>query len=277
MCGPGRYRRKARADHEPIEPLLARCRLTRTPTEEVPATRLMADGLVGSWGAGGPRGSGVRQVTRGSPSTPAPRPGDGEFPDASARPGAVRSRPELVTADGGGLDEGCLIERAQRGSTEAFEVLVHRYRDRVYRVAFRLVGDRCTAEDVAQDALVAAWRALPDFRREAAFATWLHAIVLNRARNELTRTHPTGPLPAELPTAPTQQPADVVQSSFRDRALRAAIRDLPFELRAPLVLRQFEGCSYEEAAAILGVSVSTVRGRIARARRALLISMRDWR
>ena len=62
-----------------------------------------------------------------------------------------------------------------------------------------------------------------------------------------------------------------------DRALRAAIRDLPFDLRAPLVLRQFEGCSYEQAAEILGISVSTVRGRIARARRTLLTSMREWR
>jgi RNA polymerase sigma-70 factor, ECF subfamily len=219
----------------------------------------------------------VRQVTRGSPSTPTPQPGDGEFPAGSARPGAVRSWPEPVTGGGGGLEDDCLIERAQRGSTEAFEVLVRRYCDRVYRVAFRLVGDRYTAEDIAQDALVAAWRALPEFRRDAAFATWLHSIVLNRARNHLTRTRPTGPLPAELPTPSTQQPPDVVQSSFRDCALRAAIRDLPFDLRAPLVLRQFEGCSYEQAAEILGVSVSTVRGRIARARRTLLISMREWR
>ena len=189
----------------------------------------------------------------------------------------MRSRLDPVTPDGGGLDDSYLIERAQRGSTEAFEVLVRRYRDRAYRVAFRLVGDRYAAEDIAQDALVAAWQALPEFRQEAAFGTWLHSIVLNRARNQLTRTRPTGPLPAELPAAPTQQPANVVQSSVRDHALRAAIRDLPFDLRAPLVLRQFEGCSYEQAAVILGVSVATVRGRIARARRALLTSMRDWR
>jgi RNA polymerase sigma-70 factor (ECF subfamily) len=224
-----------------------------------------------------PIGSGVRQVPPGSPSTPTPGPDAGEFPDAAARARAERSPLDPVTSDGDGLDDGCLIERAQRGSTEAFEVLVRRYRDRVYRVAFRLVGDRYTAEDVAQDALVTAWRALPGFRRDAAFATWLHSIVLNRARNQLTRTRPAGPLPAELPTPSTQQPADVIQSSFRDRALRAAIRDLPFDLRAPLVLRQFEGCSYEQAAEILGVSVSTVRGRIARARRTLLISMREWR
>jgi len=216
-------------------------------------------------------------VPPGSPSTPTPEPAAGAFPDVAARAGAVRSPLGSVTPDVGGLDEGCLIERAQRGSTEAFEVLVRRYRDRVYRVAFRLVGDRYTAEDIAQDALVTAWRALPDFRRDAAFATWLHSIVLNRARNHLTRIRPTGPLPAELPTPSTQQPPEVVQSSFRDRALRAAIRDLPFDLRAPLVLRQFEGCSYEQAAEILDISVSTVRGRIARARRTLLISMREWR
>ena len=219
----------------------------------------------------------VRHVRPGSPSTPTPGPDAGELPDAAAPAPAVRSPLDSVPPDGGGLDDCCLIERAQRGSTEAFEVLVRRYRDRVYRVAFRMVGDRYTAEDIAQDALVAAWIALPDFRRDAAFATWLHSIVLNRARNQLTRTHPTGQLPAELQTPSIQQPPDVVQSCFRDHALREAIRDLPFDLRAPLVLRQFEGCSYEQAAEILGVSVSTVRGRIARARRTLLVSMQEWR
>ncbi|MCU1607728.1 MAG: hypothetical protein JWP46_4193 [Modestobacter sp.] len=168
------------------------------------------------------------------------------------------------------------MRRAQRGDAEAFEVLVRRYGDRMFRLALRLVVDRQTAEDITQEAFVAAWRGLPDFRSEAAFPTWLHSIVLNRARNHLTRTRATQLLPEEMPAA-AQQPDAAVQSLHRDKALRAAIRGLPFDLRAPLVLHQFERWSYEEIAEILGSSVSTVRGRIARARRALLASMREWR
>jgi RNA polymerase sigma-70 factor (ECF subfamily) len=182
-----------------------------------------------------------------------------------------------VTGDScSGPDDAQLVRRAQQGDAEAFEVLVRRYGDQVFRLALRLVVDRHAAEDIAQEAFVAAWRGIPDFRRDAAFPTWLHSIVLNRARNHLTRARATQRLPEEMPAAAAQQPDAAVQSLHRDKALRAAIRGLPFDLRAPLVLHQFERWSYEEIAEILGLSVSTVRGRIARARRALLTSMREW-
>lgn len=211
---------------------------------------------------------------------------------ASAEPDSVEERVRLRLAgvpppvsatldaayeDGSRLNDDYLIHRARAGSTEAFEVLVHRYRDRVYRVALRMVDQPASAEDVAQDALVAAWRALPTFRGEAKFSTWLHRIVLNSAHNHLTRRRLHAELTGQEPIEPAAQPEHAVESQQRANALRAAIRGLRFDQRAPLVLHQFEGYTYEQTADILQVSEATVRGRIFRARRALVESMRDWR
>lgn len=189
----------------------------------------------------------------------------------------VSARLDAAFDDGAKLDDDYLIQRARMGSTEAFEVLVHRYRDRTYRVALRMVGDGASAEDVAQDALVAAWRALPDFRGEAQFSTWLHRIVLNSALNHVTRRRLDRELTGDEPIDPADQPEASVESQHREQALRVAISRLPFEQRAPLVMYQFEGYTYDQTAEILQVSEATVRGRIYRARRALVDSMRDWR
>lgn len=184
---------------------------------------------------------------------------------------------DAAFADGGHLDDGYLVERARRGSTAAFELLVARHQQQVLRVASRLVGDPVTAEDVAQDALVSAWRALPGFRGDSSFATWLHRITTNAARQQLARRRPTVPLTGEEPLPAAQQTEDLVLDAARTRALRAAVRALPFEQRAALVLVQFEGLSYLEAAAALEVPEPTLRGRVARARRALLQQLRGWR
>ncbi|WP_162245188.1 RNA polymerase sigma factor [Geodermatophilus sp. Leaf369] len=178
--------------------------------------------------------------------------------------------------DGRHLDDAYLVRRAQQGSPDAFEVLVARHRDQVYRVAHRLVGESAAAEDVAQDALVSAWRALPSFRGDAAFSTWLHRITTNAARQLLTRRRPVDPLTGEEPVPPSEHPDAQVVDAERTRALRAAVRALPFDQRAALVLVQFEGLSYLEAARVLEVSEPTLRGRIARARRSLLDTMRGW-
>lgn len=206
--------------------------------------------------------------------------------DSAERPATLRmsgirepvsSNLDAAFADGANLDDSYLVQRARVGSTEAFEVLVHRYRDRVFRVALRMVGDRASAEDVAQDALVSAWRALPNFRGEAQFSTWLHRIVLNSSLSHVTRRRHYVELTGDEPIDPAGQPEHAVESRQREKALRAAISELPFDQRAPLVMHQFEGYTYEQTAEILQVSEATVRGRIHRARRALVESMRDWR
>ena len=173
-----------------------------------------------------------------------------------------------------------LVRRAQAGYLDAFEQLVLRHRHRAYRVALRLLAQPADAEDVAQDSLVQAWHSLPGFRAEASFASWLYRIVVNKSRDAARRTRP---LPVDLsvgdpPPAAGLAPdaAQVVETTQRAAALHTAIAALPFELRAPLVLRELEQCSYAEIAHVLGLSEPTVRGRLARARAVLLQRMRGW-
>lgn len=175
-----------------------------------------------------------------------------------------------------------LVQRAQAGYLDAFEELVVRHRDSVYRLALRLLGSPADAQDVAQDSLVQAWQSLPGFRAEAAFSSWLYRIVVNKSRDAQRRSR-TAPAPVDpqdtellrrLPAAPDS--ADVVEADRLTAALRVAIAGLPFELRAPLVLYEFERCSYTQAAEVLHLTEPTLRGRLARARRELVQQMRGW-
>jgi RNA polymerase sigma-70 factor, ECF subfamily len=175
-----------------------------------------------------------------------------------------------------------LVRRAQAGYLDAFEELVVRHRDRAYRVALRLLGSPPEAEDVTQDSLVQAWQALGGFRGDSSFSSWLYRIVVNRSRDAQRRSR-TVPLPVdpldrdvEARLRPVEDSAQVVEAGERVAALRAAVAALPFDLRAPLVLCEFERCSYLEAAEVLGLSEPQVRGRLARARRALVHTMRGW-
>ena len=175
-----------------------------------------------------------------------------------------------------------LVERAQAGYLDAFEELAARHRGRAYRVALRLLESPADAEDVAQESLVQAWQSLPSFRSDASFASWLYRIVVNKSRDVQRHTR-TAPQPVDLqddglqhclPATPDS--AQVVEADTTTEALRHAIAALPFDLRAPLVLCEFEQCSYVQAAAVLGLSEPTVRGRLTRARRELVQQMRGW-
>jgi len=173
-------------------------------------------------------------------------------------------------------DDGYLVRRAQAGFLDAFELLVVRHRDRVLRVALRLLGDPQDAEDAAQEAFIDAWRALPRFRQDSSFVTWLHRIVVNRCLQQRRRGRESAPLP-EAEVAGGPGPEQVVEERSRAAALRAAIAELPAELRVPLVLVEFGGFTYGETATILSESPATVRGRIYRARKGLVEAMRQWR
>jgi RNA polymerase sigma-70 factor, ECF subfamily len=168
-----------------------------------------------------------------------------------------------------------LVSRAQAGRLDAFEELVRRHRLGTYRVALRMLGNESDAEDATQDAFVQAWRKLAGFRADAAFSTWMYRIVTNRCLNMLRARRRTEPLPTDR-EAPASRPDRIAEGRWQVDDLTRAIGRLTPEQRAPLVLRELEGLTYEEIAAALELSIPAVKSRLHRARLDLLSAMRSW-
>jgi RNA polymerase sigma-70 factor (ECF subfamily) len=168
-----------------------------------------------------------------------------------------------------------LVSRAQAGQLDAFEELVRRHRLGTYRVAVRMLGQESDAEDATQDAFVQAWRNLGGFRADAAFSTWMYRIVTNRCLNMLRARRRTEPLPQDR-EAPASQPDRIAEGRWQIEDLTRAIGRLTPEQRAPLVLRELQGCTYEEIAEALDLSIPAVKSRLHRARLELLAAMRQW-
>ncbi len=169
-----------------------------------------------------------------------------------------------------------LVDAARAGDVEAFEVLVRRHEGSVYRVALRLLGSHADAQDAAQETFVRAWRGLGRFRGESAVSTWLYRIVTNRCLNMIAAWRPPASLERE-PLLVGSDPAEITEQRERFAAVARQVASLPPEQRAALVLRDFEGLSYEEVAAVLEVSVAAVKGRIHRARLSVLGGTAAWR
>ena len=172
-------------------------------------------------------------------------------------------------------DDVHLVRAAQLGDVFAFEELLRRHRTRIYRVALRMLANPADAEDAAQDAFLQCWSALPRFRAESSFSTWLVQIVTNRCLNML-RSRRADPLEGRG-EARAARLTEVVEARAELEALAGALVGLTPEQRAPLVLRELEGLSYEEIADVLEVTVPAVKGRIHRARLELVGAMRQWR
>ncbi len=173
------------------------------------------------------------------------------------------------------MDEAWLVRLAQRGDLDAFEALVRRHRQQVYRVALRVLGDPIEAEDAAQDAFVQAWRALPRFRGDAAFGTWMYRVVTNGCLNRLRDRRRTDPLPDVLRAAGTDT-ADSAIARVQIADVKRAVANLTPEQRAAWVLRELEGLTYEQIADALDLSLSAVKARIHRARQEILHELRGW-
>ena len=185
-----------------------------------------------------------------------------------------------------GSDLG-LVRRVQRGERGAYDLLVLKYQHKVVKLVMRYLRDPADAEDVAQEAFIKAYRALPQFRGDSAFYTWLYRIAINTAKNALA-ARDRNPVSYELDTQNNDENSDMV-SRLRDPetpeglALTEEIRDtvnhaiesLPEDLRTAIVLRELEGLSYEEIAASMDCPVGTVRSRIFRAREAIDKRLRD--
>lgn len=179
-------------------------------------------------------------------------------------------------------DEG-LVTAAQAGSLDAFNTLVARYERPAYGLAYRLLGDRASAEDVTQESFLAAWSNLASYRG-GVFKAWLLRIVANRCYDELRRRqrHPSDSLDnlpvepvAEWTTrAPAETPDDFALRRELSRYLQAGIEHLPPDQRLTLVLSDVQGHSYEEIAAITGANLGTVKSRLSRARARLRDELR---
>jgi RNA polymerase sigma-70 factor, ECF subfamily len=175
----------------------------------------------------------------------------------------------------GQVEDSILVRAAQNGDVDAFEELVRRYQTSIYRVALRMLGSRADAQDAVQETFVRAWRALPRFRHDSAISTWLYRIVTRRALDRIASRRSTGTLD-EVEVEAGPDPAQAAEHQERLRAIRRAIAKLPPDQRAAIVLREFEGLSYQEVAQVLGASVPAIKTRIHRARLTIIQQTSSW-
>lgn len=173
-----------------------------------------------------------------------------------------------------------LVARVQQGDKKAFDLLVKKYQHRILMVIGRYISDHHEAMDVAQEAFIKAYRALPNFRGDAAFYTWIYRIAINTAKNHLVtrgRRPPSSDIDIEdgelydsgRRLNDEASPEHLLLSAEIETTVRQALDDLSEDLRAALTLREFDGLSYEEIAEVLECPVGTVRSRIFRAREAI--------
>jgi len=174
------------------------------------------------------------------------------------------------------VDDRVLVQAAQAGDLDAFELLVRRYQTPVYRIALRLLASSADADDVTQDTFLRAWRSVSRFRGDSAFATWLYRIVTRRCFDLLAARRPTVVLDEDL-LGPSVDPWTTIEQRERLRALTRQIQALPPDQRAALVLCEFEGLSYAQVADVLETTAPAIKGRIHRARLTLLKETTAWR
>ena len=179
-----------------------------------------------------------------------------------------------------------LVQRVQRGDKRAFDLLVLKYQRKIMRLLSRMIREPGEVEDVAQEAFIKAYRALPQFRGDSAFYTWLSRIAINTARNwqAANGRRPSAPSVIETEDGETfsqidnltdiSTPESMMASRQIVDTVNAAIDALPEELRTAIVLREIEGMSYEDIAQSMDCPIGTVRSRIFRAREAIAAQLR---
>ena len=163
-----------------------------------------------------------------------------------------------------------LVKRAQKGDIGAFEALYSQHLKRVYNIAWRMMGNDADAQDVSQEVMLKAWRALPGFKLDSSLGTWLYRITLNACSDELRRRRTKTISVEEM----AEKGQELTSGSFEESAVNTesitqAIGQLSEEYRAAVALRDIEGYTYEEIAQILRCPIGTVRSRISRAREQL--------
>jgi len=179
-----------------------------------------------------------------------------------------------------------LVERAQQGDKRAFELLVAKYQRKLARLLSRLIRDPAEIEDISQEAFIKAYRALPSFRGDSAFYTWLYRIGINTAKNFLMSQGRRAPTTTDFNAEEAETfddadqlrdnntPENELMSKQVAATVNKAVEGLPEELRVALTLREIEGMSYEDIAAMMDCPIGTVGSRIFRAREAVAERLR---
>lgn len=173
-----------------------------------------------------------------------------------------------------------LVERVQHGDKSAFDILVRKYQHRIIKLIMRYVSDPSEAMDVAQEAFIKAYRAMPKFRGDSAFYTWMYRIAINTAKNHLVsmgRRPPGSDIDAaeaenysaDNGLSHHESPERLLLRDEIEKVVFDTIESLPDELKTAITLRELEGMSYEEIAEVMGCPIGTVRSRIFRAREAI--------
>ncbi len=173
-----------------------------------------------------------------------------------------------------------LVERVQRGDKKAFDTLVLKYQQKVANLIGRYVRDPSEVLDVTQEAFIKAYRALPNFRGDSAFYTWLYRVAINTAKNHLaamSRRPPQDDIEAETAEQTDagarlkeqDTPENLAMQAEVAATIKKAVEELPQELRTAITLRELEGMSYDEIAQAMDCPIGTVRSRIFRAREAI--------
>ena len=179
-----------------------------------------------------------------------------------------------------------LVERAQQGDTKAFEMLVVKYNRRLGRLLSRFIKDEHEVNDVVQESFIKAYRALPNFRGDSAFYTWLYRISINTAKNFLANNNKRPIMSSDI-TNGDGEVMDVVEQVADNltpeaelmnkhilQTVESAVAKLPEDLRRAITLREMDGLSYEEIAEVMQCPIGTVRSRIFRAREVIAADLR---
>jgi len=177
--------------------------------------------------------------------------------------------------------EAALVERAQGGDRAAFEELVRRHADHLYAVVLRFVADRGAAEEVTQEAFLRAWRSIGRFEGRSRFFTWLYRIGINEAKRRAARQPPATVVSLDdepIPEAPdwSEEPETRLRHNDLRRLLEDAIRALPIEYRTPIILRDVEGLTTQEAAEVMDLGEAAFKSRLHRARLAVRRALDEY-